>query len=100
MSLTIHARAKSDLTQKLNGAGLEHTKYDFRASRENLHVVERWTRTGPATLEYVVTIEDPTVWTLPWSTKQEFTKQSDQENRIFYEPRCVEGNMGFWSSIR
>src|ERR1700694_257734 len=24
MSLTIHARAKSDLTQKLNGAGLQH----------------------------------------------------------------------------
>src|SRR6516225_8075679 len=30
-------------------------KYDFRASRENLHVLERWTRTGPTTLEYVVT---------------------------------------------
>jgi hypothetical protein len=75
-------------------------KYDFRASRENLHVVERWTRTGPTTLEYVVTIEDPTVWTLPWSTKQEFTKQSDQENRIYYEPRCVEGNMGFPAMMR
>ena len=75
-------------------------KYDFRASRENLHVVERWTRTGPATLEYVVTIEDPTVWTLPWTTKQEFAKQSDQQNRIYYEPRCVEGNMGFPAMMR
>ena len=25
MSLAIHARAKSNLTQKLNGTGLEHT---------------------------------------------------------------------------
>jgi hypothetical protein len=75
-------------------------KYDFRAARENLHVVERWTRTGPTTLEYVVTIEDPTVWTLPWTTKQEFTKQSDQQNRIYYEPRCVEGNMGFPAMMR
>src|SRR5689334_17610454 len=67
-------------------------KTDFQGSRENLHLVERWTRTGPGTLEYAVTIEDATVWTRPWTVKQEFTKQSDQENRIYYEPRCVEGN--------
>jgi hypothetical protein len=70
-------------------------KNDYRGSRENLHLIERWTRTGPATLEYVVTIDDPTVWARPWTVKQEFTKQNDQENRIYYEPRCVEGNMGF-----
>ena len=68
------------------------SKTDFRGSRENLHLVERWTRKGPTTLEYVVTVEDPTVWTRPWTVKQEFTKQSEQENRIYYEPRCVEGN--------
>jgi hypothetical protein len=67
-------------------------KTDFQGSRENLHLVERWTRTGPATLEYVVTIEDPTVWTRPWTVKQEFTKQNDQQNKTYYEPRCVEGN--------
>ena len=70
-------------------------KTDFQGSRENLHLVERWTRTGPATLEYAVTIEDPTVWTRPWTVKQEFTKQSDEQNRVYYEPRCVEGNYGF-----
>jgi hypothetical protein len=70
-------------------------KNDYRGSRENLHLIERWTRSGPTTLEYVVTIDDPTVWTRPWTVKQEFTKQNDQENRIYYEPRCVEGNMGF-----
>ena len=67
-------------------------KTDFRGSRENLHLVERWTRTGPTTLEYVVTIEDPTVWMRPWTVKQDFAKQSDTENRIYYEPRCIEGN--------
>ena len=70
-------------------------KTDYRGSRENLHLIERWTRTGPATLEYVVTIEDPTVWTKAWTVKQEFTRQSDEENRVYYEPRCVEGNFGF-----
>jgi hypothetical protein len=67
-------------------------KTDFRGARENLHLIERWTRKGPNTLEYAVTVEDPTVWTRPWTVKQEFTKQSERENRIYYEPRCVEGN--------
>ena len=67
-------------------------KTDFQGSRENLHLVEHWTRTSPDTLEYVVTIEDPTLWTRPWTVKQEFTKQSEEENRIYYEPRCIEGN--------
>jgi len=67
-------------------------KTDFRGSRENLHLVERWTRTSPTKLEYELRIEDPTVWGRPWTVKREFTRQSEQENRIYYEPRCVEGN--------
>ena len=55
-------------------------KTDFRGSRENLHLVERWTRTGPNKLDYAVTIEDPGVWTRPWTVRQEFTKQSNEEN--------------------
>src|SRR6202045_3425144 len=70
-------------------------KTDFQGSRENLHLVERWTRTGPTSLEYVVTIEDPTVWTKAWTVKQEFTRQSDEQNRLYTEPRCIEGNYGF-----
>jgi hypothetical protein len=74
-------------------------KTDYQGSRENLHLVERWTRTGPTSLEYVATIEDPTVWTRPWTVKQEFTRQSEQDNRIYYEPRCVEGNYGHPSML-
>jgi hypothetical protein len=69
-------------------------KADFQGSRENLHVVERFTRTGPSTLLYEATIEDPTVWTRPWSVKEDFTQQSDRDNRLYTEPRCVEGNYG------
>src|SRR5712671_769545 len=54
-------------------------KTDFQGSRENLHVIERWTRTGPTTLEYTVTVEDPTVWTRPWTAKQDFIRQNDEE---------------------
>jgi hypothetical protein len=69
-------------------------KTDVFGSRENLHLVERWTRTGPRTLAYEVTIEDPTVWMRLWTVKQEFSRQSDQENRLYAEPRCLEGNFG------
>jgi hypothetical protein len=75
-------------------------KTDFQGSRQNLHVVERWTRTGPKTLAYEVTIEDPTVWTQPWTVRQEFTRQSDEDNRFYTEPRCVEGNHGLPGIIR
>ena len=67
-------------------------KTDFRGSRENLHVVERWTRTSPTEIAYEITIDDPTVWVRPWTVKREFARQSEQENRIYYEPRCIEGN--------
>jgi hypothetical protein len=75
-------------------------KTDYQGSRENLHLVERWTRFGPTSLEYVVTIEDPTVWTRPWTVTQVFTRQSEQENRTYYEPRCVEGNYGLPGLLR
>jgi hypothetical protein len=75
-------------------------KTDYQGSRENLHLVERWTRTGPLSLEYAVTIEDPTVWTRPWTVKQEFTRQGEQENRIYYEPRCNEGNYALPGLLR
>ena len=69
-------------------------KTDFQGSRQNLHVVERWTRTGPTTLAYEARVEDPSVWTQPWTLKQDFTLQDNKENRIYTEPRCHEGNYG------
>ena len=69
-------------------------KRDYRGSRENLHLVERWRRLDAATLEYIVTIEDPTHWTRPWTVRQEMTLQDGRLNRIYYEPRCHEGNYG------
>ena len=69
-------------------------KSDYRGSRENLHLIERYTRTGPDTMDYSVTLDDPTTWTRPWTMRQELVKQSDEANRIYYEPRCHEGNYG------
>jgi hypothetical protein len=69
-------------------------KYSFQAARENLRLVERFTRINADTIEYAVTIEDPTTWTKPWTVKQELVRQDEGANRIYYEPRCHEGNYG------
>jgi hypothetical protein len=67
---------------------------DFQGSRENLHLVERWTRVDANTVEYSVTMNDPTTWTRPWTVKMDLTKQKGEFNRIYKEPRCHEGNFG------
>ena len=67
---------------------------DFQNAREHLHLVERWTLRDADTIEYSVTIDDPTTWPRSWTTKQELERQDGQLNRIYYEPRCHEGNLG------
>ena len=69
-------------------------RFTYLDARENLHLVERWTRLDSNTIEYAVTIEDPTTWTKPWTVKQELVRQDEQANRIYHEPRCHEGNYG------
>lgn len=69
-------------------------KTDFRGSRENLHLVERWTRLDADTLEYVATMDDPTTWTQPWTVVVELKRQDARQNRVYIEPRCHEGNYG------
>ena len=69
-------------------------KTDFQGSRENLHLVERWTRLDAETIEYAATMEDPTTWTRPWTVVFELSQQSNEANRIYKEPRCHEGNYG------
>ena len=69
-------------------------RFPFRGSGENRRLVERYTRVDEDTLAYEMTIEDPTVWAAPWTVRQELKRQSDEQNRIYYEPRCHEGNYG------
>ncbi len=59
-------------------------------STEKLHVVERFTRTGPETLEWEVRIDDPGAWTKPWTAKILLRRA----NKAVYEYACHEGNYG------
>ena len=65
-------------------------KSRFRGASDNLRVVEKFTRTGPDTLEYAVTIDDPTIWTSSWTASIPLSRSSD----AVYEYACHEGNYG------
>ena len=60
------------------------------ASR-NLHVVERFTRIDADTLLYQFTVDDPTVWTAPWSGEYIWPATRDR----VYEYACHEANYSF-----
>jgi hypothetical protein len=71
----------------------------FRYADENLRLTERFTRVSDDTLKYEFTVEDPTVWTRPW-TAAIYWKKSIGE---IYEYACHEGNYslrGMLSALR
>jgi hypothetical protein len=59
-------------------------------SDQNLRVIERFTRADANTLLYQARIEDPTVYTRPWSI--EIPMERSKES--MYEVACHEGNYG------
>ncbi len=56
----------------------------------NMTVTERFTRAGPQTLNYEVTIDDPTTYTKPWTVMIPLMGTTD----AVYEYACHEGNIG------
>jgi len=56
---------------------------------EALRLVERFTRRDAETLEYSVTVTDPSTWTRPWTVA--FSLKRDAEY-VMYEYACHEGN--------
>jgi hypothetical protein len=56
---------------------------------EALHVVERYTLTGPNSLQYEATIEDPKVFTRPWKISMPLYRRLEKNAQIL-EYKCVE----------
>jgi hypothetical protein len=63
-------------------------KLNYRNTGNHLHLIERFTRTGPDALEYRFTVDDPKTWSGPWTAAIDMTKIDDQ----IYEFACHEGN--------
>ena len=49
---------------------------------DQLHVVERYTRTGPDHIRYEATIEDPQVFTRPWKISMALYRRQEQPARL------------------
>ena len=73
-------------------------KSDYQGSRENLHLVERYTPLGPESIMYHATFEDSTVFARPWTIEVPLTKNDSRENLI-YEAACHEGNYALTSIL-
>lgn len=56
---------------------------------EQLHLVERFTRTGPDHLLYEATIEDPQVFTRPWKISMPLYRRVEKNAQLM-EFKCVE----------
>ncbi len=63
-------------------------KSSLLGSAENLHVVERFTRTAPDKINYEITLTDPTTWAAPWTAVVRLKRTDD----TIYEDACHEGN--------
>ena len=64
----------------------------YRGSTAELKLTERYTRIAPGILEYQFTIDDPNVWTRPWTGMFRFEKDDGQYELVEYA--CHEGNYG------
>jgi hypothetical protein len=60
----------------------------YGGTDENMHLIERFTRTGANTLLYEFTVTDPTTWTRPWSAAVPMRKTDEG----IFEYACHEGN--------
>jgi hypothetical protein len=74
-------------------SSLTSTPMGFRGNGEQFHIVERFTRTAPEMILYTATLENPTLYTRPWTLELPWIQLDEKKNQI-YESACHEGNHG------
>ena len=74
---------------------LRETSFVQGQTDENLRLTERFTRVDPKTLMYEATIDDPTVWTRPWT----YQVPMDLNPDLVYEYACHAGNYGLYNIL-
>ena len=74
---------------------LRETNFQGSATTRNLTLIERFTRTDAGTLRYDVTVDDPTVWTRPWT----YSVPMQLNSEPVYEYACHEGNYGLYNIL-
>jgi hypothetical protein len=70
---------------------------NVHGARENLHLVERFTRTEPNLIMYRATVEDATAFVKPWTVEMTWVRGGDKD--IYDESACHEGNYAMTSIL-
>lgn len=68
----------------------------FYGSADGLNLVERFTRTGPETITYRLTLTDPTTWESPWTAEIPLKRRDES----LFEFACHEGNVSMGGMLR
>ena len=74
-----------------------NARASFRGSSPDMILTERFTRISPTRLEYQFTVDDPVVWTAPFTGR--FTYDMDDEQYELVEYACHEGNYGMFNIL-
>ena len=74
---------------------LRETNFLRSATTQHLSLTERFTRVNENILQYEVTLNDPTVWTQPWT----FSVPMQKNTEPVYEYACHEGNYGLYNIL-
>jgi hypothetical protein len=61
----------------------------FRGTGASMRLIERWTRTSEDLLNYEATVEDPTIYTRPWTISLDLRLNNNYRS---FEYACHEGN--------
>ena len=64
-----------------------------------MHLVERFTRVDADTVNYEIAVENPDIWTRPWTAAFPLMKLDDQVPQMF-EYACHEGNYSMATILR
>ena len=74
---------------------LRETNFMQGATSPHLTLIERFTRVDADTLQYDVTVDDPAVWTRPWTYSVPMQRNAEP----VYEYACHEGNYGLFNIL-
>jgi len=83
-------------TANLNGRTGANANGNLMMLSDEAKIVERYTRTGPDSLQYEVTVNDPKTWTKPW--KASFPLRREMTYGMF-EYACHEGNHAMFNIL-
>jgi hypothetical protein len=86
----VYARSASPLNMATQFTGTtEVPAFNTVPMSTEAMTVERLTMTGPDVIVHELTYSDPQVYTQPWTTRIEWTRDDDYQ---FFEYACHEGN--------